>query len=171
PYTTLFRSRAKAALALHHHVVRAFATGDVAHDLTGRADPVEVVRPNLVLLRILLQEEADFALRAHGLLRGGDRARPANRDRRDHAREEDRVPHRDEDQRVFGQRLHRAAAHALGGSLRGRWVVLRQHSWVHTPSFFLKTRVSTPSCSVFSTSSSGAYGSPSGSAIWRSKRP
>ena len=97
----------------------------------------------------LLQQEADLALRAHGFLRGRDRARAADRDRRDDAREEHGVPHRDEDQRVFRHRLQVAGARRRAAAAFISSWILRQHSLVHAPSFFLKTRVSTPSASVF----------------------
>ncbi len=92
---------AEARLALHHEVVRAFGAGDVAHHLAGGADPVQVLGLDPVLLRVALQEEADPALGAHRFLRGGDRDRAPERDRRDHPREQHRVSHRDEDQPVF----------------------------------------------------------------------
>jgi hypothetical protein len=163
---------AKAVLALHHHVMHAFAAGDVAHHLASGADPIEVVGLDVVFLRVALQQEADLLLGAHRLLCRSDRRRTADRHGRDDAREEHRVAHRDEDQRVLGQRLRRALPCALGGGRRGG---IRssfcEHFGVHAPSFLRKTSVSTPSASCLSTSSSGAYGSASGKPICRSKRP
>src|SRR5207237_1341508 len=111
-------------------------------------------------------------LAAHCFLRGGDRSRTPDGDRRDHAREEHRIAHRDEDQRVFGQRLDRgrgrARARRRGLALL---VFVRKHLLVHAPSFLRKVSVSTPSPISFAASSIGRYGSWSGSTMRRSKRP
>ena len=107
---------AEAALALHHEVMRALGAGDVAHHLAGGADPVEVLRLDVVRLRVALEQEADLLLAAHRFLGGGDRRWAADGDGRDHAREQHRVPHRDDDQRVFRQRFHRLGS--SGGSGR-----------------------------------------------------
>ena len=146
---------AEAALALHHEVVRAFGAGDVAHHLAGGADPVEVRGLHVVGLRIALQEEADLLLAAHRFLRGGDRLDAPDGDRRDHAREQHRVAHRDDDERVVRQRLDGRLLRRRG--VRGRRLValVGQHFLVHAPSLRRNVRVSTPSSSALPASSSG----------------
>ena len=55
-------STRKRVLALHDEVMPAVLAGDVAHDRPGRADPVQVVRRDVVLLGVALQQEADALL-------------------------------------------------------------------------------------------------------------
>ena len=83
----------------------AVGRGDVAHDVGDGRDPVEIVRTGLLDLGAALQDDADRPLLAQRLLRGGDRLRPADRDRRDGAGKQHHLAHRDDDQRVFGD-LH-----------------------------------------------------------------
>ncbi len=165
---------AEAARALHHEVMRAFRAGDVAHHLAGGADPVEVVGPNVVLLGIALQEEADLLLAPYRFLRGRHGRLAADRDRRDHPGEQHRVAHRDDDHGVVGQRPARARLCTLRGCRRGVQLFLVRKNLLllaHRPSFFRNIRVSTPSASVLRSSSSEAYGSSSGSCSRSSKRP
>ncbi|MHC2735379.1 hypothetical protein ACVMFA_001140 [Bradyrhizobium liaoningense] len=91
--------------ALADDVVGAVGRGDVAHDVGDGGDPVEVVRPGLLGLGAALQDDADRALLAQRLLRGGDGLRPADRDRRDGAGKQHHLAHGDDDQRVLGD-LH-----------------------------------------------------------------
>src|SRR6185369_4925441 len=125
--------------------------------------------PKVVLLRVALQEETDLPFAAHRLLRRRDRARTAHRDRADHAREEHRVAHRNQDERVRRQRLRRRRTRGRGAGGAGPVLVfVGEHLGVHAPSFLRNERVSTPSASCFAASSIGAWG---GSARRRSKRP
>ena len=63
----------EALLALADEMVRAVGRRDVAHDVGDRADAVQVVGLGLARPRVALHEDADLALLAHRLLRGGDR--------------------------------------------------------------------------------------------------
>src|SRR5262249_58416050 len=91
------------------------------------------------------------------------------RDGSDHAREEHRVAHRDQDERVRRQRLRRRRAPGRGaGGARPILAFVGEHLGVHAPSFLRNERVSTPSASRLPESSIGERG---GSARRRSKRP
>src|SRR5688572_12254015 len=78
---------AEAVLALHHEVVRAFGAGDVAHDLAGRADPVEILGRHVVLLRVALEQKADLLLAALRFLRGCNRTDASDGDGRRNSRD------------------------------------------------------------------------------------
>src|SRR6185369_4274056 len=92
----------EALLTLHDEVVRVLAGGRHARDLAGRADGMEVRRPDVVLFRIALQHESDLAVRARGLARSRDRRRAADCDRRDQPGEEHRVTQGHENERILG---------------------------------------------------------------------
>ena len=98
----------EALLALADEMVRAVGRGDVAHDVGDRAHAMHVDRRRIGDLGVALHQDADLALLAHGLLRGRDRARPADRDRQDHAGKQHDVAHRHDDQRVRRQRRQTA---------------------------------------------------------------
>ena len=106
---------AEPLLPLGDDVVRSILAGDVAHDIGDRADAIEIDLGRIGDLRIALRENADLTLGANGLLRRGDRARPAKRDREDRAREQDEVADRNDDQRIGGN---------LGGGARRATLVL-----------------------------------------------
>ena len=82
------------------------------------------------------------------------RRRAAHRDRRNHAREQHGVPHRDDDHRVLGHRPVRRRAAARRRRLRARGALvfgqcLLRSAGVHAPSFLRNVSVSTPSASSF----------------------
>ena len=57
-----------------------------------------------------LQEDADLALVAHRLLRGGDRLRPAERDRQHQTGKQNGIAHRHDDEGVGRQWRQRGGA-------------------------------------------------------------
>ena len=69
---------------------------------------MQIVGPGLLDLGLALQQDAERALQAHRLLRGGARALATDGEREHHAREEHDVAHRHDDERVVGQRARRA---------------------------------------------------------------
>ena len=72
---------AEAALALHDEVMRAVLAGHIAHDARDRADLVRSLPGRRLQVRIVLQQETDLALGAHGFLRGRQRALAIDRHR------------------------------------------------------------------------------------------
>ena len=163
----------EARLALHHHVVSAIRTGDIAHHLAGGSNPVKVIGTDLVLGGITLQQEADLALGARRLLRGGDRGRAADRDRRHHAGKQHGVAQRHDDHGVVRQRLHTPAVACGLGCLRGPGCLVRREHFlhggpaIHDDSFLLKVRVRHPSCILLLASVRACNGKP----ILRWNRP
>ncbi len=109
----------EALLALADQMMRAVRPGDIAHDIGQRAHAVHVDRGRLGDLGVALQQYADLALVAHRLLGGGNRLRPAQRDRQHQAGKQHGVAHRHDDERIGRQRRHG------GGALRA--FVCRQH--------------------------------------------
>ena len=105
----------EALLALADQVVRTVRRGDVTDDVGERAHAMHVDRGRIGDLGITLQQDADLALIAHRLLRGGDRLRPAERDRQHQAGEQHGIAHRHDDQRIGRQRRQRAAAFGRPG--------------------------------------------------------
>ncbi len=103
---------AKALDALAYQVVATLGAGDVAHDVGDRADAVEVVRPGIVLLGLVLQHDDDLALLAYRLLSGRDGRGTAQRDREHDLGKQNGVAHRHDDQRVGRQRPSRLADRA-----------------------------------------------------------
>jgi hypothetical protein len=98
-------------------MVAAVGRGDIAHDVGDRADAVHVAARRLGRFRVALHQDADLALLAHRLLGGGDRARPAHRDRQHQPRKQHEAAHRNDDQGVVGQRRH-GRRRRLGQSVR-----------------------------------------------------
>ena len=94
----------KTPLALADEMVRAVGRGDVADDVGDRAHAMHVDRGRVGELGIALHEDADLALVAHRLLRGGDRLRASERDRQHQAGEQHGVAHRHDDERIGRQR-------------------------------------------------------------------
>jgi hypothetical protein len=94
----------KTPLALADEMVRAVGRGDVADDVGDRAHAMHVDRGRVGELGIALHEDADLALVAHRLLRGGDRFRASERDRQHQAGEQHGVAHRHDDERIGRQR-------------------------------------------------------------------
>ena len=90
-------------LALADQVMRAVRRGDVAHDVGDRAHAVHVDRGRVGDVGRALQQNADLTLVAHRLLRGGDRLRPADRDRQHQAGKQHGVAHRHDNERVGRQ--------------------------------------------------------------------
>ncbi len=79
---------------------------------------VEVDGSGLARFRVALHEEADRTLGPHGRLRAGDRPLVPERHGEHRAREDDRVAHGNDDQRVAGQIQSGTGANALGGVQR-----------------------------------------------------
>jgi len=101
---------AEPPLALADDVMRAVGRGDVAQDLRHRSDVVEVLARRRIDLGVALEEQSDRPLGLHRGLGRGDRRVAPDRDRQDHPRKEDKIAHRDEDQRVLGDVQRRLAA-------------------------------------------------------------
>jgi hypothetical protein len=93
-------------------VVTAVGRGDVTHDVGERAHAVHVDRGRILDLGGTLQQNADLALIAHGLLRGRNRFRTAERNRQHQPGEQHGVAHRHNDQRVRRQSRQRRGANA-----------------------------------------------------------
>jgi hypothetical protein len=89
---------------LRNHVVRAVGRGDIAQDLRGGADRVQLLRGRLLDRRILLQHDTDHALAAHRFLRGCHRRLPPDRQRQHNAGEQHGLAHRQNDHGVRGDR-------------------------------------------------------------------
>jgi hypothetical protein len=68
---------------------------------------MQVIRSRLVDVGLGLQQDAERALQAHGLLRGGDRTLASHGQRHHEAGKEHESAYRDDDQRVIGQRAVR----------------------------------------------------------------
>ncbi len=75
----------EALLALAREMVRAVLRRDVAHEVGDAAHAMHVGGARIGHLRVALHEDAELALLAHRLLRGGDRARPSDGDRQHQA--------------------------------------------------------------------------------------
>ncbi len=95
---------AEAAQAPRDRVMQAVGRRDVAKHAGAGADPVQVVGAGLLDVGLALQQHAERALGAHGLLRGGARALAPDRQREHGTREHHDVAHRQDDQRVVGER-------------------------------------------------------------------
>lgn len=78
--------------------------GDVTQHVGGSADPMQVVGTGLFDLALALQQHTEWALGAGRELGGGERAGAADGDRNQGAREQHHVAHRQDDQRILGQR-------------------------------------------------------------------
>ena len=94
---------AEAPQALGDHVMSAVGRGDVAQDLRGRPELVELLRRRLVGTGIQLQDDAERPLGAHRLLRGSDRRLAADRERQHETGEQHGLPDRKDDHRVRRQ--------------------------------------------------------------------
>jgi len=105
--------RTKALHALADHMVRAVGRGDVAQYRRGGAHPVQVVGSRLVGVAPALQKNAQRPLQPHGLLHRCPRTLAIDHQRYHHAGEQDDISHRDDDQRVVGQRTRYGLALAL----------------------------------------------------------
>ena len=117
----------EALLALADHVVGAVGAGDVAHDVRHRAHAVHVDGGRIGDVGVALLQNADRALLAHGLLRGGDRLRAADRHRHHHAGEQHEIAHRHDDHRVGRQRRDIVClVSLLGFASRGAGIVGRR---------------------------------------------
>jgi hypothetical protein len=92
-------------VALADEMMAAVRRREIAHDIRDRAHAMHVDRRGIVGFRIALHQDADLPLIAQRLLRGGDRARTADRDRQHVTWKQDGVAHRNDDQCV---RRHRA---------------------------------------------------------------
>ena len=91
---------AGALHTLADDVVALVRSGDIPDDIGDRADAMEVVGAWIVDLGIPLQQDSDRPLLAQCLLRGGDRFRPRNGDRRDDRWKQHDVADGDDDQGV-----------------------------------------------------------------------
>ena len=72
-------------------------------------------------LRVALHEDADLALLAHGLLRGGDRAGPADGDRQHQPGKQHGIAHGHDDERVRRQQEPMLPPAPLGASRSERY--------------------------------------------------
>ncbi len=90
----------EALLALTDEVVRTVRRGDVASDIGDCAHAMHVDRRRIGDFGVALHKDADLALLAHGLLRGGDRLRPAEHDRQHQPGKQHGRAHRHDDQSV-----------------------------------------------------------------------
>ncbi len=103
-------------LALADEMVRAVRRSDVAHDVGERAHAMHVDGRGICNLGIALQQDADLPLIAHRLLGGGNRLRPAERDRQHQTGKQHRIAHRHDDQRI-GRYRRQARSGAFAGSV------------------------------------------------------
>ena len=117
---------AEAPLALADEVMSAVGRGQVPHDGGDRADPMQVVEARVLGVGLLLQQEADLRLGAHGLLGAGDRLLALDRNGQDHAREQHHVAHRQDDQHVRRQG-GRLARFGRGSGRSGGRILVRTH--------------------------------------------
>ncbi len=129
---------AKALLALTDQVMTAVGRGHVAHHVGDGADPVQMLGLRILERRVALQEQADRAVGANGLLGRGDGTLAADAGRQDHAGEEHEVAHADDRDRVGWQRTlagrcgtgrggRNGHCAALGGVARGVGVEFLAH--------------------------------------------
>ena len=105
--------RPKALHALADHMVRAVGCGHIAQHRRGGTHPVQVVGSRLVGVAPALQKNAQRSLQPHGLLHRRPRTLAVDHQGHHHAREQDDIAHRDDDQRVVGQRARDGLALAL----------------------------------------------------------
>ena len=101
----------EARFALADDMVGAVGRGDVAHDIGDRAHAMHVDLGRIVHVGGALQQDADLALVAHGLLGGRDRFRTPQSDRQHQSRKQDGVAHRNNDERI-GRQWRQSAAFA-----------------------------------------------------------
>ena len=106
--------------------------GNVAQDAAGGADPVQVVRFDRAHLGVPLQQQSNLLIVMRGRLRGGDRARATNGERRGHAGEQHEIAHRHHCQRICRQRLMGRAAR-LVVRCRPRCLVIGQQTLRYRP--------------------------------------
>ena len=101
----------EALLALADEMVRAVRRRDVARDIGDRTHAMHVDRKGIGRFGIPLHQDADRPLFPHRLLRGRDRARTPDRDRKHHAGKQHGIAHGHDDERIVRQRrqMHRAA--------------------------------------------------------------
>ena len=100
---------AEALHALADGVMRAVRRRDVAQHVGHGADPVHVAGAGLFHFGLALQQYAERALQTRGLVRRGARAFASYREREHHARKQHDIAHRNDDQRIFGQRARRCS--------------------------------------------------------------
>ena len=96
--------RLEALVPLGDEVVRAIGRGDIAHDIGNGAHAVQVDGQRIGDLTVALHQEPDLPLLAHGVLGSRDRALTPDRHRHDDAGEQRDVAHRDDGDRIGGQR-------------------------------------------------------------------
>ncbi len=105
---------AKAPQTARDGMVHAVGGGDIAQHRGAGADPVQVAGRGVFGLGLALQQHADRPLQAHRLLhrRLGLGAGDGQREHR--GREQHHAAHRQDDQRVVGNRAHAAARPCAG---------------------------------------------------------
>ena len=91
---------AEAPQALADDVVHALGGRDIAQHARTRANPVQVVGPWVVGIGLALKQHADGLFQAHRFLHRGACAFAADCQRQHHAREQDGVAHRHDEQRI-----------------------------------------------------------------------
>ena len=95
---------AKAPHALHHRVMGAVGSGDIAQDLRGGADPVQLLDRRLLDRRIDLQDHPERALVAHRALGRRDGGFASDGQRQHDPGKQHELPHRQQDHAVGRER-------------------------------------------------------------------
>ncbi len=95
---------AKAPHTLHHRVMRAVRSGDVAQNLRRGPNPVQLLCRRFLDCRIDLQDDTEHALVAHRALRRRDRRFPTDRERQNDPGKQHDLPHRQENHAVRRER-------------------------------------------------------------------
>jgi hypothetical protein len=109
----------KPLLALADEVVRAVLRRDEAQHAADGADAVEILRARVVHARVLLQQQTNRAVAAHGFLGGFHRALAADREWHHHAREQHQVAHRQDQQHVVADAAGRGGRDFGVGGVHG----------------------------------------------------
>ncbi len=90
----------RSRLALDEHLHGAVGKAQELQDRPERADAVDVLRPRIVDLVVLLRREQQLAVAGDRVFERLDRARPPDEERDDHVREDDDVAQREQRDRA-----------------------------------------------------------------------
>ena len=89
--------------ALHHQVLCAIGSAEIAQHVAQCPRAVEIDGRWVLFVGVALHEKPDRLLLPHGGLCGRDRALAPERDRKNRSGEHHHVPDRHDDERIFGQ--------------------------------------------------------------------
>src|ERR1700710_1664915 len=91
---------AYALHALADDVMTVVGPGEVANDIGGGADAVQIVGPGFAHIRVALKQDTDLPLFAHRLLGRSDRFRLRDGDRKNNIGKHHGIAYRDNDERI-----------------------------------------------------------------------